>query len=121
MSFDAASRGIQQDLDSFIDEQVLERCRDIGIFPVRQLRAVFDHSHIRAESTKRLRELQADIAAAQYNQVPRQAIEVERLDMRHWPGLSQARYLRECRARTEVQKDPLSPNGSGTSTVELNL
>src|SRR6266481_3986621 len=100
MSFDAAGRGIQHDLDSLIDEQVLERCGDIGIFPTRQLRAVFDHGHIRAKSTKRLREFEADIAAAEHYQMPGQAIELQRLDMRHWLSLGQAGYFGDCGTRT---------------------
>src|SRR5713101_3542247 len=121
MSLDAANLGVQQNLDSLIDEQVLERRRDIGIFPARELRAVFDHGHIRAEPTKRLREFKADVPAAEHNQMPGQAIKLQRLDMRHRRSLGQAGHLRNCCARTEVEKDAVSLDGSRTAIAQLDL
>src|ERR1700719_5399555 len=112
MSFDAASRGIQHDLDSLIEEQMLERGADVRILAAGELRTMFDHGHIRAEPTKRLREFQADVPAAEHDQMPGQAIELQRLDMRHRRSLGQAGHLRNCRARTEVEKDAVSLDGS---------
>src|SRR5271163_4490989 len=40
--------------------------------------------------------------------MPGQAIELQRLDMRHWRNLSQAGHLRNCCARTEVEKHTVS-------------
>src|SRR5216683_967771 len=121
MSFDAASRGIQQDLDSLIDEQILERGADIRILAAGELRTMFDHGHIRAEPTKRLREFKADVPAAEHNQMPGQAIELQRLDMRHWRSLSKAGHLRNCGARIEVEKDAVSLDGSRTAIAQLDF
>src|SRR6266404_991884 len=121
MSFDAASRGIQHDLDSLIDEQVLERRRDIGIFPTRQLRAVFYHGHIRAEPTKRLREFESDVPAAEHNQMPGQAIKLQRLDMRHWRSLGQGGHFGDCGARTEVEKHAVSLDCSCAAIAQLDF
>src|SRR6266851_5627875 len=121
MSVDAASCGIQHDLDSLIDEQVLERCCDIGIFPVRELRAVFDHSHIRAEPTKRLRKFKADVPAAEHNQMPWQAIKLQRLDMRHRGSVGQAGHLRNRCARTKVEKPAVSLDCSCATIAQLDL
>ena len=65
MSLDAANLGVQQDLDSLIDEQILERGADVRILAASELRTIFDHGHIRAEPTKRLREFKADVPAAE--------------------------------------------------------
>src|ERR1700730_16970684 len=67
MSFDAANRGIQHDLDSLIDEQILQRGTAVRILAAGELRTMFDHGHIRAEPTKRLRKFKADVPAAEYN------------------------------------------------------
>src|SRR6266446_8641398 len=40
--------------------------------------------------------------------MPGQAIELQRLDMRHWRSLGQAGHLRNCGARTEVEKHAVS-------------
>src|SRR5579864_4799575 len=121
MSFDAASRGVQHDLDSLIDEQVLERCGDIGIFPTRQLRALFNHGDLGPESPKRLREFEPDVAAAENDQMPGQAIKLQRLDMRHRRSLGQAGHLRNCCARTEVEKDAVSLDGSRATVAKLDF
>jgi hypothetical protein len=112
MSFDPANLGVQQDLDSLIDEQALERGADVRIFAAGELRTMLDHGHIRAEPAKRLRKFKADVPAAEHNQMPGQAIELQRLDMRHWRSFGQAGHLRNCRARTEVEKDAVSLDGS---------
>src|SRR6266851_9697148 len=53
--------------------------------------------------------------------MPGQAIKLQRLDMRHWRSLSQAGHLRNCCARTEVEKDAVSPDGSRTAIAQLDL
>src|SRR5882724_9690356 len=121
MSFDAASRGIQHDLDSLIDEQVLKRGTDVRILAAGELRTMFDHGHIRAEPTKRLREFKADVPAAEHNQMPGQSIKLQRLDMRHRRSLRQAGHLRNCCARTEVEKDAVSLDGSLAAIAQLDL
>src|SRR6266851_3560945 len=121
MSLDAANLGVQQDLDSLIDEQILERGADVRILAAGELWTMFDHDHIRAEPTKRLREFKADVAAAEHNQMPGQAIKLQRLDMRHRRSLGQAGHLRNCCARTEVEKDAVSLDGSRTAIAQLDL
>src|ERR1700691_3876944 len=111
-SLDAANRGLQQNLASLIDEQILERGADETILAAGKLRAMFDHGHVRAEPTKRLREFEADVSAAEHHQMPGQPIELQRLDMRHRRSLAPAGHLRNCCARTEVEKDAVSLDGS---------
>src|SRR5229473_771851 len=53
--------------------------------------------------------------------MPGQAIKLQRLDMRHRPSLGQAGHLRNCCARTEVEKDAVSPDGSRTAIAQLDL
>jgi hypothetical protein len=51
--------------------QILQRRADIGIFAAGKLRTLFDHRDLRAESTDRLREFQAHVAAAEDDEVLR--------------------------------------------------
>src|SRR5216683_6133403 len=53
--------------------------------------------------------------------MPGQAIELQRLDMRHWRNLSQAGHLRNCCARTEVEKHAVSLDGSRTAIAQLDF
>src|SRR5580700_7911039 len=121
MSLDAANLGVKQDLDSLIDEQILERGADVRILMAGELRTMFDHGHIRAEPTKRLREFEADVAAAEHNQMSGQALKLQYLDMRHWRSFSQARHFRDRGARSEVEKHPVSLDSPRGAVAELEL
>src|SRR5260370_596391 len=74
MSLDAANLGVQQDLDSLIDEQILERGADVRILAAVDLLARADNLTIRDNLTKTRRQFKADVAAADHNQMPRQPI-----------------------------------------------
>lgn len=121
MPFDTARSGVQHDLDALIDEQVLDRCCDVGIFAVRQLLAVFDHGDIRSESTKRLRKFEADITAAEHNQMSRQAIEFQRLDMRHWRSLGEAGHVGNCVARANIGEHAISRERLRAAVAKLDF
>ena len=68
-----------------------DRVRDIRVLTTGELRTVLDDGDAAPEATVRLRELEADIAAPEHDQVRGQPIELQRLDMREGLGSSQAR------------------------------
>ena len=53
--------------------------------------------------------------------MPGQAIKLQRLDMRHWRSLGQAGHFGNCGARTEVEKDAVSLDGSRAAVAQLDL
>ena len=68
----------------------LHRLRDIGILPAHELRAGLDHRHAAAESAVGLGHFEADIAAAEHDQMRGHVVEFEHLDVRERPGVRQA-------------------------------
>ena len=65
--------GLQEDIDPFIAQQLFDRRGNIGVFAVEQLLAALNDRDAAAEAAHGLRELQADVAAANDNQVLGQA------------------------------------------------
>ena len=85
--------GRKENLDPFVTEEPPDGVRDVGILPADQLRPVLDHRHAAAETAVSLGQFEADIAAAEHDQVRGQAIEFEHLDVRERPGVRQAGEL----------------------------
>src|SRR5208282_5366501 len=72
----AENLGIEMHLDALI-AQHLQNCGcDVGIFPGGKLWSRFNDAHPAAEASIGLSQFQADIAAAKYNQVVGQTIEL---------------------------------------------
>ena len=61
MSPNLRDMSAEQHLDSFVVKQIEESGADVRIFPLGELRALFDHGHIRSEPPYRLREFKAYI------------------------------------------------------------
>src|SRR5712692_3570349 len=53
--------------------------------------------------------------------MPGQAIELQRLDMRHWRSLGQAGHFGDCGARTEVEKHAVSLDCSCATIAKLDF
>ena len=59
-----------------------------------------DDGNLAAEPAHRLREFQADVAAADHNQMLGKLIQFKRLDMREWLRIGQAGHCIQCSPRT---------------------
>jgi hypothetical protein len=66
-----------------------------------------DHRDPAAEPTEGLRKLHSDTAAAEYDEMLGQPVELQRLDLAEGSGLSQARYVGNGSIRAEIEKDAL--------------
>src|ERR1700737_4544485 len=77
MSLNLRDMSAEQHLDSFVVKQIKESGADVRIFPLGELRALFDHGHIRSEPPYRLREFKAYIAAANHYEMTWPTIEIE--------------------------------------------
>ena len=60
------------DRDAFGLEDLAHRLRDVLVFAADQPRRLLDDRHLGAEAAVHLRELEADVAAADDDQMPRQ-------------------------------------------------
>src|SRR5437867_7120774 len=97
---DPTGFGTEQHLDSFIVKQLEKGCADVGILTAGELRALFDHGHLRAETPHTPRQFQADVAAAHHHEARRQSAEIERLDMGHRSHRGEPRHRRSRCPRT---------------------
>jgi hypothetical protein len=75
------------------------RVRDVLVLAMGQAVIALDNRHAAAETAERLRQLEADIAAADDQQVAGNVIKLQRLDMRERTGLAQARHGVDFRSR----------------------
>src|SRR4029077_18313778 len=121
MSLNLRDMSADQHLDSFVVKQIKESGADVRIFPLGELRASFDHGHIRSEPPRRLREFKAYIAAANHYEMTWQAIEIERLDMGHWIRRCEPGNIGHRRVRTQVEEHTFADNPSSAAIVERDL
>src|ERR1700737_3832036 len=106
---------------SFVVKQIKESGADVRIFPLGELRALFDHGHIRSEPPYRLREFKAYIAAANHYEMTWQKIEIERLDMGHRIRRGEPGNIGHRRVRTQVEEHAFADNPSSAAIVERHL
>src|SRR5690348_32795 len=111
----------EQHIDSFVVKQIEESGADVRIFPLGELRALFDHGHIRSKSPNRLREFKADIAAANHYEMAWQTIEIERLDMGHRISRGEPGNIGHRRVRTQVEEHTFADNQSSAAIFEHDL
>ena len=91
--------GPQRKLDAVVTEDPLRLSGDVGILTAHQLRPGLDDRHPVAEATVGVPHFEADIAAAEHDQMRGEVIELERLDMGERPGRLEAGNARNCRMR----------------------
>ena len=91
--------------DAFVFKDGADRLRNIGIFPADDLRGLFDDRDLRAESPVDLRELEADVAAADDHQVLRQEVDLHDGGVREVVDAFQPGYRRHHRAAAHVDED----------------
>src|SRR6202040_3222773 len=67
------------------------------------------------------REFKTHIAAAQHEEVFRQSVEVERLNMRHRFRGAESRHFGHGRAGAEVEEHAVGEDSSFATAIEINL
>ena len=118
---DAQHLRLQQDLDAFVLHQFQERVGHVRVFPFEKLRAALNDRHAAAEAAHRLGELQADVAAAEDDEMIGQALEIQGFDMRHRPGGGEAGHVGNAGARADVQEDALAAQQARAAGVQRHL
>src|ERR1700723_1959420 len=121
MSLNSGDMSTEQHLDSFVVKQIKESGADVRIFPLGELRALFDHGHIRSEAAQRLRKFKAYIASANYYEMTWQTIEIERLDMGHRICRGEPGNIGHRRVRAQVEEHTFADNPSSVAIVERDL
>ena len=94
--------------------------RHVGIFPLEQARAALDDRDAAAEPPHRLGEFQADVAAAEDDEVLGQPFEVQGFDVRHRPGVGKPGHIRNAGAGADVDEDALAPQRPRAAGVQAS-
>ncbi len=95
--------------------------RHVRIFPVEKARAALDDRDAAAEPPHRLGEFQADVAAAEDDEVVGQAFQVQGFDVRHRPGGGEPGHVGNAGAGADVDEDTLAPQQPRAAGVQRHL
>src|SRR5262249_37334374 len=113
--------GRHHDLDAFGAEDPLDLVRDVAILAGHELRPLLDDRHAAAEAAVGLRQLQTDIASSEHDQMRRQVIELQRLDVRERAHRLEARNARNGGVRADVDEPVVTGHASRPAVVHLHL
>src|SRR5262249_5465474 len=92
--------GREHKLDAFVAQDPLHLICNVGILSAHQLRSRLDAGHTAAEATVSLCQFKADISAPEHDQMRRQVIELERLNMGERPAGFETGNRRNCCVRS---------------------
>ena len=94
---------------------------DIGVLASHDLRPGLDDRHAAAEAAIGLRHFDAGIAAAKHDQMRRQFIEFERLDMGERVRVPQTGNIRHGGVRADVDHDLIAGKHARAAFIQRNL
>jgi hypothetical protein len=117
----AADLGTDQHIDALVSENPDDLIGDVGILARGDLRSLLDDRDAAAEAPIGLRQLEADIAAAEHDQMRRQAVELQRLDVAHRLRIGEAGDVRHRRVGSDVEKHLITREAARAAVVELHL
>src|SRR5262249_3548362 len=106
---EADAFGIQSDSGALVLDGVLDRRRDILVLMANEPRRHFDDRYLAAKAAVHLAEFEADIAAADDDEMARQKIDVHHRRIRQIGHVVYTGHWRHHRPATDIDKDPFSP------------
>ena len=104
----------RQHLDPLVVEEFPQRFRDVAIFAVSQGVVPLNDRNATAEASQGLGHLESDIAAPQNEEVLRDAVQFEGLDVRHRPRFGEAGDWVNPRAGARADHDDFAAKGART-------
>jgi hypothetical protein len=107
-AFDPRDLRVRTNIDAIEAENLQKSLSDIFIPSGKQLCSSLQNADTASETYERLCELQANIPAAQDNQMFRKAVEFERLYVRERFRRAKAGDVRNGRVSTEIQEHPVA-------------
>ena len=100
---------------------MLDRLGHVRVFAVDQRAVPFDDGHAATETAERLRQLEAHVAAAQDDQVFREVVQIQGLDVSQRARLREAGGVIDPGTRPGVDHDGLAAERPGPARVERDL
>src|SRR5580704_393364 len=96
-----------ENIDTLPRQDIGDRCRYVCILVRSQTLPVMDDTDLAAKPPIHLTEFQTNIAAAQYQQVARQEVDVHHRSVGEVIDLIEARNLGHIRASTDIDENPV--------------
>src|SRR5262245_45548277 len=112
---------LDEESDAFVGEKPLHLVGDVTVLATHDLRAGLDDGHAAAEATIGLGHFQADIATAEHDEVRRQGVELQDLNMGKGPGRLQTGNGRNCGVRADIDDDLAAGQHALATFVEGNF
>ena len=106
---EADAFGVQPDIDAVALDYLPDRRRNVLVFARNQPRRHFDDGDRAAEAPVHLGKFEADIAAADDHQMPRQKIDRHHRGVGQIGNLVETGHRRHRRAAADIDEDPLGP------------
>src|SRR5215831_12024696 len=113
--------GLDKYLNTFVSENPLHLFRDIGIFPLHQLRSMLKDRHTAPEATVRLGKFEADVPSSQHDEMWWQIVEFQRFNICEWSGGLEARNARNGRVRSDVEKHLVTRQQARPTVIQTHL
>src|SRR5215813_8922638 len=82
---------------------------------------MLDDRHAATEATVSLREFETDIATPEHDQMWRQVVELQSLDVRERSGSGEAGNTRNCRVRSDVEEQPVARQHASPAVIQPHL
>src|SRR5207253_2092443 len=113
--------GREQDLDPFAAEDPPQLGRHVRILAAEKVFSVVDDGHTASEAAVGLGEFEADVSAAEDDEMLGQPVELEQLDVRERSGIRQAGNRWNRGMRPQVEEHALPCERSSTAIVQTHL
>src|SRR5262249_25581173 len=110
--------GIETQIDALTRQNVLDCGGDLGVLALHNTWSHFDDRHLRPESPKHLPKLEADIAAADDDEVLRGRVEIHHRAICEERSRVESRQWRRRRPPADVDEDPV---GAQNTIVDDDL
>src|SRR5262249_17065326 len=120
-AFDSDKLGIEQHLDAFIPEQMKNGFRDVRIFSRNELPDAFNDGNPASKPPYCLREFESHVAAANYDQVVRNAIQFQSFNVGQRPGGFHSRNVGNSCVGPNIQKDLIARKHMHAPLIQFHL
>src|SRR4029077_2060489 len=108
-------------MNTFVTENSLQFIRDVGILPVHELRPMLYDRHATTEATVSLCKFESDITTPEHDQMWRQVVELQSLNICKRSGSLEARNARNCRVRSDVEENLMARQHARTTIIQAHL
>src|SRR5262249_45579067 len=113
--------GPDKDVDPFGTEDAADFFGNVRVLAGEELWPVLDHGDAAAEAPVRLGEFEADVAAAEDDEVLGQPGELQQLDVRHGTGPRQAGNRWDRAMGPQVEEDAVACQHAGAAVVQTHF